>query len=353
MDKLLKIDNEYPLVSAIIPCRNEEDFIGKCLDSIIAQDYPADKFEVLVMDGMSEDGTRQIVKEYNEQFPSVRLVDNQKKITASALNKGIEAAKGDIIIIMGSHSIYEKDYISQSVSYLTNADADNVGGVCKILPQNNSLIAKSIAYALSSPFAAGNAYYRTGTKKNKYVDTVFGGCYKKNIFHKIGFFDEQLPRTQDSELNARLIKNGGRILLVPTIISHYYARKSLGGLWKMNLQYGYSKPLAAKKIGRIFTLRQVVAPLFVAGLAVSLALSTVSVYFLWLFLLVLTSYVIANVGFSLKIAVQKGVNLFFVLPAVFAIIHFGWAIGYFRGIWDFVIFKKNLKPKIQDLPLTR
>lgn len=353
MRKLLRVDNEGQLVSVIIPCRNEEGFIGKCLDSIIAQDYPRDKFEVLVIDGMSEDRTRKIVKKYNEQFPCVHLLDNCNRITSSALNKGIKAAKGDIIIIMGSHSTYEKNYMSQCVSCLTNGDADNVGGVCKILPQNNSLIAKSIAYALSSPFGAGNAYYRTGTKRQKYVDTVFGGCYRKELFDKIGFFDEDLLRTQDSEFNARLIKNGGRILLVPTIVSYYYARKSLGELWKMNLQYGYSKPLAAKKIGRIFTLRQLIPPLFVGALVIPLIFSIFFKPSLWFFLFVSALYIIVNLAFSLTISFKKSTNCFFILPLVFAIIHFGWGIGYLRGIWDFIIFKKDLRAKIQGMPLTR
>ncbi|MHC4114239.1 MAG: glycosyltransferase family 2 protein [Planctomycetota bacterium] len=347
------MENDMPFISIIIPCRNEEDFIGRCLDSIITQDYPKDKFEVLVIDGMSEDATRKIIKEYNERFPFVNLLDNCKRITSSALNKGIKAAKGDIVIIMGAHSIYEKTYISQCVNYLTNGDADNVGGVCKILPQNNSLIAKSIAYALSSSFGAGNAYYRTGTKREKYVDTVFGGCYRKELFDKIGFFDEDLLRTQDSEFNARLIKNGGRILLVPTIVSYYYARKSLSELWKMNLQYGYSKPLAAKKIGMIFTLRQLIPPLFVGSLIISLISSMFFKPSLWLFLFVSALYIIVNLAFSLAISFKKSTNCFFILPFVFATIHFGWGIGYLKGVWDFIIFKKDLKAKIQDMPLTR
>lgn len=340
-------------LSVIVPTRNEAAFISMCLDSIAAQDYPNDQFEVLVIDGMSEDGTRKIVKKYSERYPFIRLLDNCKRITSSALNKGIKAAKGDIIMIMGSHSTYEKNYMSQCVSYLTNGDADNVGGVCKILPQNNSLVAKSIAYALSSSFGAGNAYYRIGTKRKKYVDTVFGGCYRKELFDKIGFFDEDLLRTQDSEFNARLIKNGGRILLVPTIVSYYYARKSLGELWKMNLQYGYSKPLAAKKIGRIFTLRQLIPPLFVGSLIISLMLSIFFKPLLWLFLFVLGSYIIANLGFSLKISNKKDLKCFLALPFVFAILHFGWGIGCLKGIWDFVIFKKDNKRKIEDMPLTR
>lgn len=347
------MENNLPIVSIIIPCRNEKDFIGRCLDSVVANDYPEDKLEVLIVDGMSEDGTRKIVKEYNRRFLFINLLDNCKKTTSSALNRGIKVAKGEIVMIMGAHSIYKEDYISQCVNHLITGDADNIGGICKILPQNNSLIAESIAYALSSSFGAGNAYYRVGSEETRYVDTVFGGCYKKKIFDVIGCFDEDLLRTQDSELNARLIKNGGKILLVPTIVSCYYARKSLSELLKMNLQYGYSKPLAVKKIGKVYTSRQLVPPVFVASLVISLILSIFSSVCFWLFLFISVSYIIANLVFSLKISLKRGLKYFFVLPVVFATVHFGWGIGYLKGVWDFIIFVDHKKRKVKDMPLTR
>lgn len=345
--------NNLPHVSIVVPCRNEDKFIGRCLDSIIVSDYSKDKLQVLVVDGISEDRTRKIVKEYSERFPFISLLDNHKRITSSAFNRGIEAAKGEIIMIMGAHSTYKRDYISQCVSHLISGAADNVGGIWKILPQNNSLVAKSIAYALSSAFGAGNAHYRIGSKKPRYVDTLFGGCYKRELFDKIGLFDEDLLRTQDSEFNARLIKNGGRILLVPTIISYYYARKSLHDLWRMNLLYGYYKPLAAKKVGRVYTLRQLIPPLFVFSVVASLISSIFFKPFLWLFLFVLGSYIIANLGFSLKISFKREFRCFLVLPLVFATIHFGWGIGYLKGVWDFIIFKKDKKKEIRDPSPTR
>lgn len=346
-------EDNLPIISIIIPCRNEKGFIGQCLNSIIGNDYPKDMLEIIVVDGMSEDGTREIVREYITKFPSIILLDNYKKTTSSALNRGIETAKGEIIMIMGAHSIYKEDYISQCVRHLIKGDADNVGGICKILPQNDSVIAKSIAYALSSPFSAGDAYYRIGSTKMRYVDTVFGGCYRKKIFDVVGRFDEDLLRTQDSEFNARLIKNGGKILLVPTIVSYYYARKSLGELLKMNLQYGYSKPLAVKKAGKVYTLRQLCPPAFVASLFISLILSTFISTFFWFFLLILISYVIVSLGYSLKISLQKGIKFFIPLPVVFATVHFGWGIGYLKGIWDFIIFEHHRKRNVKDIPLTR
>ena len=345
--------SNYPSVSIIIPCRNEEKFIGKCLDSIIAQDYPKDRIEVLVIDGRSTDRTREIVKKYAQKYPFIKVLDNPRKITPTALNIGIKKAKGEIIIRMDAHNVYEESYVSKCVKYLKEYNVDNVGGIWIVLPANDTIVAKSIALALSHPFGVGNAYYRIGSKKPKFVDTVPFGCYKKEIFEKIGLFDEDLLRGQDAEFNARLRKNGGKILLVPEIISYYYARDSLSKLRRMYFQYGYFKPLTAKKIGNVYTIRQLIPGAFVGSLIILLMLSVIYRPFLWLFLFILGSYTITNLGFSLKISFKKGFRFFFVLPLVFATIHFSYGIGYLKGIWDFIILKKHKKKKIEDMPLTR
>lgn len=346
-------NNNFPFVSIIIPCRDEEKFIGRCLDSIIAQDYPKDKIEVLILDGRSTDRTREIVKKYTQKYPFIKVLDNPRKIAPAALNIGIKKARGGIIIRMDAHNVYEESYVSKCVKYLKEYNVDNVGGIWIMLPANNTIVAKSIALALSYPFGAGNAYYRIGIKKPRYVDTVPFGCYKREVFDKVGLFDEELLRGQDAEFNARLRKNGGKILLVPEIVSYYYARDSLSKLWKMHFQYGYFKPLTAKKIGNVYTVRQLIPGAFVGSLIISLVLSAIYRPFLWLFLFILGSYIIANLAFSLKISLKKGFRFFFVLPLVFATIHFSYGLGYLKGIWDFIILKRHKKKKIEDMPLTR
>lgn len=149
-----KIKDNYQ-VSIVIPCRNEEKFIGKCLDSVIAQDYPQKKLEVLVADGMSEDGTRKIVGEYCEKYPFIKLLDNPEKFTPFAMNIGIKNAKGDFIILMGAHANYAKDYVSRCVAVMEKSGADNVGGRVDILPIDNSMMARAIALCLSSFFWRG------------------------------------------------------------------------------------------------------------------------------------------------------------------------------------------------------
>jgi len=346
-------NKNFPFVSIIIPCRNEEKFIGKCLDSIIAQNYPKDKIEVLVVDGRSTDRTREIVKKYAQKYPFIKVLDNPRKITPTALNIGIRQAKGEIIIRMDAHNVYEESYVSKCVKYLKEYNVDNVGGIWVTLPANNTIVAKSIALALSHPFGVGNAYFRIGSKKPRFVDTVPFGCYKKEVFEKIGLFDEELIRNQDDEFNLRLIKNGGKILLVPDIISYYYARDSLSKLWKMYFQYGYFKPLVVRKIGDILTWRQLIPAIFVSSLILTGVLSFFSKLFLWLFSLIVCSYLLTNFGFSFAIAIKKELKFFPVLPFVFATLHFSYGLGYLKGIWDFLIHKKHLKKKIEDIPLTR
>jgi len=346
---------EKILVSIVIPCRNEEKFIGKCIDSIIANDFPKDELEVIVVDGMSEDRTREIVHQYSAKYPFIKLSDNHKRIVPSGLNIGIQVAAGEIIMRMDAHNEYAKDYIRKCVFYLDKYNADNVGGIWITNPGKETTVAKSIALALSHPFGVGNAHYRIGTKEPRYVDTVPFGCYKREIFDKIGFFDEELIRNQDDEFNLRLIKQGGKILLVPEIISNYYARDSLSKLWNMYFQYGYFKPLVMRKIGRIFTWRQMIPLIFVSGLLASGLLSFIFPLFLYVFAGILFSYIFINVGLSTYITIKYAKEALFlmILPLTFSIIHFAYGFGYLKGLLRFVLLSKYMQKEISDLPLTR
>jgi glycosyltransferase involved in cell wall biosynthesis len=342
-----------PIVSIIIPCRNEENFIGKCLDSIISNDIPKNNLEVLIIDGMSEDKTREIIKKYSKRYTFISVIDNPQKIVPTALNLGIKRSKGSIIMRMDAHNIYDDKYISKCVKYSQEFKVDNVGGIWKILPGNNTLISKSIALATSHPFSAGNAYYKVGSKEPKYVDTVPFGCFRKEIFKKIGFFDEDLIRNQDDEFNHRIIKNKGKILLVPDIISYYYARDSLFNLWKMYYQYGYFKPLVLQKIGRILTLRQFIPAIFISSLITSGLFSLAKPQFFIIFFVISLFYLFFNLLFSFLIATKQGLTYFAILPFVFLIFHLSYGIGYLKGIFDFMILKKNKRKKIRNIPLTR
>ncbi|MDD2890468.1 MAG: glycosyltransferase family 2 protein [bacterium] len=340
-------------ISIIIPCRNEENFISKCLDSILANEYPKDRIEILVSDGMSEDGTREIIRRYSEKYFFVKLLDNHQKVTPIAMNIGIKHSIGEIIVIVSAHSILDKEFLKHSVEYLETTEADAVGGVLIALPGNNSILAQSIAVAISHPFGVGNAYFRIGSKEPKYVDTVPFGCYRKEVFSRVGFFDEELIRNQDDEFNFRLIKNGGKILLIPDIISYYSVRDSLSKLWNMYFQYGYFKPLVVKKVGGVCTWRQLVPLAFISSLIIS---GICSIFFRLCgmsFVAIALFYIIVNSMFSFSICIKKGIKHFISLFISFATLHFAYGLGYLKGIWNFIILKKSQRRAIKDVPLTR
>jgi len=343
-----------PFVTVIIPCRNEQNFIGKCLDSVLKSDYDQERIEILIADGMSDDQTRSVLKTFSDKHKCIRVFDNPEKIVPTALNTGIRAARGEVVIRMDAHNIYPEDYISKCVEYLLKYEVDNVGGIWITMPGGGTAVARMIALALSHPFAVGNAYYRIGSKTPRYVDTVPFGCYRRDVFDRIGLFDEELIRNQDDEFNLRLLKNGGKILLAPEIVSSYYARDSLKKLWRMYFQYGYFKPLVVKKIGRVLTVRQLIPAIFVVVLILSLLLSFFIAPFSYLFGSAVLVYLLVSFGFSFRIAYKEGFGLrHLLLPVTFAVIHFAYGLGYLKGIFNFFFFRNYRKKLPGDISLTR
>lgn len=214
-------------VAIIIPCRNESKYIGRCLNSLLENDFDKRSLEILVVDGMSSDGTREIVGGYTKKYPFIRLLNNPQIIKPVALNLGIQATQSDVVMRIDAHAVYEKNYISTLVAGLYKYKADNIGGVRETW-HGKTPKEMAIVYGISHPFSAGNAFWRTGTKEIRVVDTVFCGCYRREVFDKIGLFNERLIRTQDKEFNARLVKSGGKIILDPSVSCTYYPRTKLG-----------------------------------------------------------------------------------------------------------------------------
>lgn len=213
-------------VAIVIPCYNEEKYIARCLESLLANDYPRELLDIVVLDGMSGDGTRKIVAEYAAKYPHIRMLDNVKRHKPGALNLGIQSTQSDIVMRIDAHSIYETGYISKLVAGLDKYSADNVGGLREThLP--DTPFGKAIAISISHPFAVGNAYWRTASPQVREVDTVFCGCYRRSVFERIGLFNEDLLRTQDREFNYRLLRAGGKIILDPSVRCTYFPRLSL------------------------------------------------------------------------------------------------------------------------------
>ncbi|NQS90703.1 glycosyltransferase family 2 protein, partial [Patescibacteria group bacterium] len=340
-------DNNLPIVSIIIPCRNEEKFIDKCLDSIISQNYSRGRLEILVVDGRSEDETRKIVAGYTSKYPFIKLLDNSAKITPVAMNIGIRKAKGDVIILVNAHSILDGNFLKYSIEYLIKTGADAVGGTLRTVNDNYSIIAQAIPLAADSVFGTGGRRYRTRTKEGWVKDTLPYCAYHKEIFKEIGLIDEELIRTQDAEFNYRILRHGGKIYYTPKIKSSLHIRPTLKKLCQQHFQYGYLRASLTQKIGILLTWRQLIPGAFTGSLAISLILSIIYRPFLWLFLFIIGSYIIVNLGFSLRISLKKGLRYFPVLPLTFVTLHFSYGIGYLKGIWDFMILKRYKKKKIK------
>jgi glycosyltransferase involved in cell wall biosynthesis len=332
---------ETKLVSIIVPCRNEEKFIGNCLDSIIAQDYSKDSLEVLVVDGLSEDRTRTIVKSFADRYPYIKLLDNFKKITSAALNIGIATARGDIIVWLSAHNEYEKNYITRSVDSLVQYGADVVGGIIRTLPREQTFIGTGIVFSLSHRFGIGSSYFRIHINKPRYVDAVFGGCYRRDIFTRVGLFNEKLTRGQDMEFNLRLKKAGGQILLVPDIISKYYARSDLrsflthnwiNGVWAI-LPFLYSTTMPV-------SWRHLVPLAFILGLISTALLSIVWHFGLILFLSIVCMYSLANLIASLHIVIrERKIRYLLIMPIIFASLHISYGIGSLCGLFKVMYIK--------------
>jgi len=323
-------------LSIISPVRNEEKYIAKCLTSLVRQDYDSQQYEILVVDGMSTDRTRDIIKEFEKKYENIKLFDNPNKTVPYALNIGLKHAKGSIIIRVDGHAVIEKDYLYQCVKYLQQTKADCVGGYIESI--NDAKIGKAIALAMSSSFGVGNARFRTSTKEG-FVDTVAFGAYRREVFQKIGNFDEELVRNQDDEFNYRLRKYGGRIYMTSKIKAYYYPRSNIIKLWKQYFQYGMWKVRVMQKHFEVMQLRQFVPLIFLLTILGNLLLGIFIRPLLWGLLFINTIYITISLYISLKISLTHGLRYFILLPLIFAVLHFSYGLGFLWGIIKF--FNKN------------
>jgi glycosyltransferase involved in cell wall biosynthesis len=325
-----------PLVSIVIPCRNEEPYIARCLNSVLSSDYPRERLEILVADGRSTDGTLPLLVRYAALHPTIVLLDNPRGITPAGLNVAIRAASGDIVIRMDAHVTYPADYISRLVAALQETGADNVGGVIVTVPADASPTAQAIAVGLSHRFGVGNP--------------VPFGCYRREIFDRIGMFDEELISNQDDEFNFRLITRGGRVLLLPDVLCRYFARRSFRQLARMFYQYGYFKPLVARKVVRVMTARQLIPAALVGCLSSSAALALWIPAARYFFALVAGSYALLVVLFAAGAGRSHGLRCAAALTLVFPVLHFSYGSGFLRGIRDHLVART---PQPGTLQLSR
>jgi glycosyltransferase involved in cell wall biosynthesis len=331
----------YPMISILIPCFNEEVFIEQCLNSVLENDYPKSSMEVFIIDGMSSDNTLNIVNNFVRSHTDVRIeiILNPKKIFPCAVNLGIMKSSGDYIFILGSHAIYNKDYFSLSVSTSQKYNAENTGGILITEGLNISAIGKAINNVLSCSFGVGNSVFRTGTDKIIESDTVFGGCYRRDVINKIGFFNENLRSTSDMDYNVRLKKSGGKIILNPAIIATYYTRNDFRKFEKNNFRNGFWSLYPLRFVDYLpVSLRHMIPLFFVCGILGGILLALFSKVFLILLLVVLGLYFLTAIYFSFKF-VRNGISNCFLMPFLFLLTHLTYGAGSLLGLLKVLFFR--------------
>jgi len=331
-----------PFVSVLIPMHNEERHIESCLRSLARQDYPRERFEVLVLDGASSDGSRDIVEEFAAGDDlNLRLIDNPGRTTARGLNLGIAHARGDVIARVDAHAAVAPDFLRQSVDALTTTDADGVGGPIESV--GRGLIGEAIAIAMSSPFGVGNAHFRY-SREAQYTDTVAFPAYRRQIFDRIGPFAEDVDYGEDDEFHYRLGDAGGRLLLTPKIRSTYYTRSSLPDLFRQYLAYGRAKVEVLRRHPRQARLRQFVPAAFVTALLGLGLLSLAARPFRRLLVLLLAIYLLASSLASLRIASQRGWRYAPLLPLAFACLHTAYGLGFLGSLLRLLAGRSSAQP---------
>jgi succinoglycan biosynthesis protein ExoA len=335
------------LVTVIIPCRNEFGYIATCLDSILNQDFQKEELEILIVDGFSEDGTRQILKYYQQRYSFIKTFNNIEKIVSTALNIGIKNAQGEIIIRMDVHTEYASDYITQCVRTIKKLKVDNVGGPW--VPKGKTYLQEAISMAFQSQFSSGGALSHNMSYEGP-VDSVYLGCWEKNTLEKIGLFDEELVRNQDDELNLRIIRFGGKIWQSPKIRSWYYPRSSIVAVFKQYMQYGYWKVRVIQKHRIPASIRHIIPGVAIILFTTLFLLS----FFNLIFLKGLVGLVLAYWGINLMASFLtcnefSKWKFFPVMPIIFLMYHAGYGYGFLRGTLDFAILKKHASKTFTNL----
>jgi glycosyltransferase involved in cell wall biosynthesis len=341
------------IVAVTIPCRNEQLYIAECIEAVYKADLPENcELFVYIVDGMSDDGTRELIQSLIQDYPNLFLVDNERQLTPFAFNLGIKKSlDADFQQIIGARHIISSNYLMNCIERI-QADSSIwcVGG--KIINEYVNPIGKVIALAMSTTFGMGLGNFRT-LHKSGFTDTVTSPMYPKFVFEKIGYFDENLIRNQDDDFNFRVTQAGGKIFYDNDISLKYYVRGNFKGLWKQFFQYGYWKVFVNKKHRAVTTLRQLVPPLFVFYLVLALIGLLVSNNLLYniSILAPIFLYAVIALYFTIKaLKTQTGTSFFQVLKT-FPILHVGYGLGYLKGILHFLILGK--KPSEKEKTLSR
>lgn len=329
---------QNPLISLVMPLRNEEQSITECLTSICKNDFPLEKTELLLIDGMSTDNTRELIKKFFFGNLIVKVLGNPKYIVPTAMNIGIRAASAPYIIRLDAHTSYEPSYIRTCYELLRSGIASNVGGPMR--PRPLGTISKVVAMATCSRFGIGNSSFHFENFEG-YTETVYLGAFVKKDLEEVGLYDEELVRNQDDELNLRLSLAGKKIYLSPKIISHYHPRDSLRSLWKQYFEYGFWKVRVMQKHHILVSIRHVIPATLVLSLCLSLILGICFPDQLHIAMAIPSLYILALIVGTVVECFKKRECHITLLPIVFACLHLSYGTGFLYGCFKWVGTKRT------------
>lgn len=339
--------------SVIIPCRNEAQFIDRCLESVFAFDPVPGGYEVLIVDGRSDDGTRDRLSDWSLRQPNMRVLDNPDRIVPTGMNIGIGVACGEWIVRLDAHSVYPPDYLRLCIETSQRTGADNVGGLFVTLPRDESVESLLVQALTTHRFGVGNADFRLGTVQEAAADTVPYGCFRREVFKLVGLFDERLVRNQDYEFNRRLARAGGQIWRNPAIQVHYYNQGSLSGLFRQALFTGQWNPWMWFVAPYSFAPRHAVPGIFVLALLVTAGLSVISVWGIALLGLIVIPYSALATLSSVQQARRYAWWMVFMLPFLFLLYHLVYGTGILWGIILLILHKSPVQAHLKSIDQTR
>ena len=316
-------------VSVLVPCRNEIDAINNCLENLLNFDPPEGGYEVIIIDGMSDDGTREEIIKKVKKYPNLKMIDNKMRTIPHAMNLGIKEAEGVYIIRTDVRCIHPKSYLKDLIDLSEQTNADNVGGVLE--PVGNAYIQKGIAIAYKSPIAMGGALRDRGDFIGE-TDAVYGGCWKKKRIVEIGMYDESMIKNEDDELSFRLRKSGGKVMQSGKIKVKYFPRKNFMHLFKQFMQYGYWKVPVLKKHPKQASARHLAPTLLVLGFLVLGLLAFFNQYFLLGLKTYTGSYFVILLSESLRLSYKENLSFFPLVLLSIATIQFAYGIGFFISL---------------------
>ena len=336
-------------VSFVMPVRNEEEHIRVSLQSLVEQSYPASECEIIVVDGQSSDRTREIIEEIRERNPQVRCLENRAGIVPTAMNIGIRAARGEIIIRADGHNVYPRDYAANCVKYLEETGADNVGGPLATVAADESLSARLVAAVLSSPFGVGNSKFRT-SREEGFVDTVPFGAFRREIFDRVGMYNEKLVRNQDNELNARIRKAGGKIYITPALTTHYHPVKNFLGLLKYAFKTSQWHIFTLRENRGSMGVRHLAPAMFLLLLLILLLASFASATALAFLIGILCAYILTGFYFSLRAKAEGNWGVAAVQPFATMCFHMTYGAGTLFGL-RYLLQQPSARPIRPGLPI--